>query len=299
MEPWQARASEYHPYLVESMDELPDELRSQVESALPRGAALASGLVVPANYRADTPDGDPHPVPAQALIFTGEGMWHVQAPSAEQLTPEPTYIDPDTIRWIRSSHLLLYGRLEIAGADRAEPARLDIEFNAVGWRQKDHNWRNLVARSVGMPPITAETAPTPSAQDRAVLGSAPEKFVDGLFRYGLYTGERLHAATFHPAVWQHHLISFDEQLAPDTLVALTGGSVLILTEEKALVRRSDELGLLITRIPRSAIVGMQVEHGSALDKAVFSLSRAGVSDDYRVALAHDAATAWMEIWEKR
>jgi hypothetical protein len=52
---------------------------------------------------------------------------------------------PRHIRWIRSSHLLLYGRLEIASALAGEPVLLDIEFNAVGWRQKDHNWRNMVA----------------------------------------------------------------------------------------------------------------------------------------------------------
>ena len=298
MEPWQTRASEFHPYLVASIDEVPDNLRALVEAALPPGAALASGLVVPANYRSKTPDADPQVIPAQALIFTGHSMWHVQAAEDGQPAPAAIGIEPDNIRWIRSSHLLLYGRLEIASAAQGQPVLLDIEFNAVGWRQKDQNWRNLVAQAVGMPPAATGAAPEVSEHDRAILRGTPEKFIDGLFRYGLYTGETLRAASFHPAVWQHRLLAFDEQLAPDTLAALTNASVLILTEEKALVRRSDDLGLLITRVPRQAIVEMRVEKRNLVSDAIFALERSGVADEYRVVLAHDAAQTWTEIWEK-
>ncbi|MBK8796599.1 MAG: hypothetical protein IPM07_09640 [Anaerolineales bacterium] len=299
MEPWQTKASEFHPYLIASLDELPDNLRPFVEEALPSGSMLASGLVVPANYRADAPEGEPHPVPAQALLFTGDGLWQVQASEHGQPPPAPIYVEPDAIRWIRSSHLLLYGRLEIASAVQGKPVLLDVEFNAVGWRQKDQNWRNLVARCVGLPPLLSDAAPAPSEQDRALLHAAPEKFVDGLFKYGLYTGETLSAATFHPAVWQHHLLAFDEQLAPDTLVALTNASVLILTEEKALVRRSNDLGLLITRIPRLAIAGMEVATRGPVDSVIFALDRGGVTEQVRLGLAHEAAEAWVVMWENQ
>jgi len=296
MELWQAGASEFHPYLVASMDELPAELRSLVEAELPDDAVLVSGFVVPANYRADEPEGEPCSVPAQALIFTGDGMWHVQAPGGDALAPAPVYIDPDAVRWIRSSHLLLHGRLEIAAAVRSNPVHLDVEFNAVGWRQKDQNWRNFVARSVGLPPVAGTAGLTLDERERALLEGVPGKFVDGLFRYGLYTGEVLQAVTFQPAVWQHHSMSFDEQVVPDTLVALTSASVLILSEEKALVRRSDELGLLITRVARRAIVGLQVEPGRGLDEVIFVLSWGGVNDDYRISLAHDSAQSWFALW---
>ncbi len=297
MEPWLTRASEFHPYLIANLDEAPENLRALIRATLPPGATLSSGLIVPANYRAKTPDAEPQVIPAQALIFTGDGMWHVQEAEAGQSAPAPIYIAPDSIRWIRSSHLLLYGRLEVAGALQGQPVKLDIEFNAVGWRQKDQNWRNLVAQSVGLPLIPPDVSHSPGERERTILQGTPEKFVDGLYRYGLYTGETLLSASFQPAVWQQHLIAFDEQLAPDTLLALTNASVLILTEEKALVRRSDDLGLLITRIPRQAIVGTQIEKGSQVDAIVFSLSRAGVSDAYRLTVAHDAAQRWMEMWE--
>jgi hypothetical protein len=298
MQPWQTRASEFHPYLIAAIDEAPDDLRPVIVAALPPGATLASGLVVPANYRAKSADAEPQVIPAQALIFTGDGMWHIQAAEADQPAPAPLYIEPDAIRWIRSSHLLLYGRLEIASAAQGQPVRLDIEFNAVGWRQKDQNWRNLVAQAVGLPPRLTGAAPEPSEQERAILQGAPEKFVDGLFKYGLYTGETLTNAISHPAVWQQRLLAFDEQLAPDTLLALTNASVLILTEEKALVRRSDDLGMLITRIPRQAITGLRSEKRSLVADVTFALARGGVNEEYRVVLAHAAAEAWMDVWEK-
>jgi hypothetical protein len=299
MEPWQTRASEFHPYLIATLDELPAALQAQVAGALQHGETLASGLFVPENYRAKSQDGPLEIIPAQTLIFTGHGMWHFQEAAEGQPAPAPVYIDPANIRWIRSSHLLLYGRLEIASALAGEPVLLDIEFNAVGWRQKDHNWRNMVAETVGKPPLTADDLPAPTEHDRTLLKAAPEKFVEGLFRYGLYTGETLRGVVFHPAVWKQHLLAFDEQLAPDTLITLTDASVLLLTEEKALVRRSNDLGLLITRIPLRAIAGMQVEQRGPVDDVVFALDRGGVADHYRVTLAHDAAEMWAGIWESR
>ena len=299
MEPWQTRTSEFHPYLIATLDELPAALQSQVAGALRAGETLSSGLFVPENYRAKNLDSAPETVPAQALIFTGHGMWHFQEAAPGQPAPAPVYVDPANIRWIRSSHLLLYGRLEIASALAGEPVLLDIEFNAVGWRQKDHNWRNMVAETVGRPPLTSDVLPAPTERDRTLLQAAPEKFVEGLFRYGLYTGETLHSAVFHPAVWKQHLLAFDEQLAPDTLITLTDASVLILTEEKALVRRSNDLGLLITRIPLRAIAGMQVEKRGPVDDVFFALERGGIADQYRLTLAHDAAEMWAGDWENR
>lgn len=181
MEPWQARASEFHPYLIAALEEIPGDLRALVEAALPSNETMRSGLVIPANYRSKTPETDPHMTPPQLLIFTDSGMWHIQAGEEDLPPPSPIFIDPFHVRWIRSAHLLLYGRLEIAGSFQGQPVLLDIEFNAVGWRQKDQNWRNFVARSVGRPPITSDIVPVPGDRERSILQDIPEKFVDGLF----------------------------------------------------------------------------------------------------------------------
>lgn len=296
--PWQTRASQFHPFIITAVAELPDSLRPLVAAALPVGATMLSGVVFPADFRAPKPNEEARPVPAQALVFTGSGMLHVQAAGTDAPAPEPAYFEPADIIWFRSSHLLLYGRLEIAAAIRHEPVLLDLQFNAVGWRQRDQNWRNFVAQSVGMPPMPAAVPPAESEQDKAILRSAPPKFVDGLYRYGLYTGETLHDAIFQEAIWQHRLTAFDEQLAPDTLVAVTDASVLILAEEKAFVRDSDELGLIITRIPRRAVTGVRSEKGDRLDDVVFTLSGDGVTEEIRLALAPDAADNWLKIWSR-
>ena len=114
--------------------------------------------------------------------FSAAGIRPRLVVCADPVSYTHLYIAPDAIRWIRSSHLLLYGRLEIASAVQGQPVRLDIEFNAVGWRQKDQNWRNLVAQTVGMPPIEAGVAIVRSEQDRVLLQGTTEKFVDRLFR---------------------------------------------------------------------------------------------------------------------
>ena len=77
-------------------------------------------LVVPADYRS-VGDEEPRPVPEQALVFTEGAILYVQAGLDGQGAPAPKWIRPDTLLCLRSSHLLLYGRLELLGLDQGEP----------------------------------------------------------------------------------------------------------------------------------------------------------------------------------
>jgi hypothetical protein len=133
-------------------------------------------------------------------------------------------------------------------------------------------------------------------QARQFLAAVPPKFADGLARYGLYTGEKLLGVTFQPAVWKENLIAFDEQLIPNTLLALTEASVLILAEESALVRKSEQFGLIITRLPRQAIVGVDLLAQEPLAAVKFALAREGASGEQSVLLAPEMAQAWLELW---
>lgn len=82
------------------------------------------------------------------------------------------------------------------------------------------------------------------------------------------------------------------------LLALTDASVLVLTEENALVRRSDDLGLLIIRMPRQAIIEIRSKpHDSVVD-LIFALARAGVSDEYPLTVSPNAAQDWSDIWNR-
>jgi hypothetical protein len=97
-------------------------------------------------------------------------------------------------------------------------------------------------------------------------------------------------------VWKENLIAFDEQLIPNTLLALTEASVLILAEESALVRKSEQFGLIITRLPRQAIVGVDLLAQEPLAAVKFALAREGASGEQSVLLAPEMAQAWLELW---
>jgi hypothetical protein len=304
MEPWQTRSADYHPYMIDALDALPANLREAAKAALPAGKRIERGFVVPADYR--SPDGiaPSRVVPAQALLFTTNGVLYVQAPTlgAPDVAP-PVFLQPQTLLWIRSNHLLLHGKLELVSAQQGQVVALGMEFNAVGWRLMQHEWHELVAAAIGVtlptPEEREEEGHTFAEQEMMLLALVPDKFVDGIGRYGLYTGEKLLGVVFQPAVWKQNLIAFDEQLLPNTLVALTEASVLIMAEESALVRKSEQFGLIITRLPRAAITAVTATAQDPLPAVQFTLTRAGVTTEQSVLLAPEMAQAWLELWSKQ
>jgi hypothetical protein len=295
MEPWQTRASEFHPYMVDAVDALPARLRDRAVAALPPGDTMVRGFVAPQDYRS-TDDLPPQVVPEQALIFTERGLLHVEADLPGVGAPLPTYLEPDKLLWMRSSHLLLYGRLEMVGAVQGDAVSLIMEFNAVGWRLIHAEWHAMVGKVIGLAPLAPEETRELDEQEKLLLAPVPDKFVDGLGRYGLYTGESLLGAVFQPAVWKENLIAFDEQLLPNTLVALTDASVLIMEEESALVRKSEQFGLIITRIPRRAIAAAASTAQDPLQAIRFSLAWDDAAAEQNVLLTPEMAEAWLKLW---
>lgn len=310
MQPWQTRSADFHPYMVDALEALPPKLRDAAAAALPAGEEVGRSFVVPADYR--SPDGiaPSRVVPAQALLFTTSGVLYVQAPAlgAPDAAP-PLFLRPDELLWLRSNHLLLHGKLELASAVQGQAQALAMEFNAVGWRLMQSEWHALVGKAIGVtPPAVAkraadaagggadEDAYTLDEQAMLLLAALPAKFVDGLGRYGLYTGETLQGVVFQPAVWKENLIAFDEQLAPNTLVALTAASVLVMAEESALVRKSEQFGLIITRLPRRAIAGVTVVAEEMLHRVRFALAQDGVESEQSVLLTPEMAKEWLELW---
>ena len=296
MEPWQTRATEFHPYMVDTIDALPESLRGAAAAALPPGIEMVSALVVPLEYRAEG-TSDSHPVAEQALIFTDGGALHVQAGLQDEPAPPPSICNPKSLLCIRSSHLLLYGELELLGAVQGQPVKLAMQFNAIGWRLMDAEWRDLVGKAIGMPTLAPDEEAAASEQTQALLQSVPAKFAEGLRKYGLYTGETLLGTVFQPAVWTQTLGLFDQQVTPNTLLALTDASVLVLEEESALVRKSEQFGLIITRIPRAAIADVQAAAHDAMQELTLALARGGATAERRLLLEQETAQAWLELWQ--
>jgi hypothetical protein len=295
-QPWQTRAAEFHPYIVDTTDALPESLREAARTALPPGEAMARALVVPHEYRSEGTSA-PHLVPEQALIFTTGGALHVQASLNDEPAPPPSHVTPEMLLCIKSSHLLLYGELEFLSAVEGQLVTLNMEFNAIGWRLMEPEWRNLVGKAIGVPGPAPDIEIVESEHDQALLESLPPKFAEGLRKYGLYTGETLLGAVFQPATWTQTLVVFDQQVMPNTLLALTGASVLVLQEEPALVRKSEQFGLIITRIPCQAIAAVQASAQDSMQAITFSLARGGATAQQCVLLEPGTAQLWMDLWQ--
>lgn len=297
MQPWQSRSLEFHPYMVDTVDALPDSLRDAAREALAPGERMVRAFVIPPEYRSSE-GSKSQDVPEQALVFTASGAWHIQAP-VDGSAASSTYLEPHKILWIRTYHLLLFGRVELASATRGAMTAIEMEFNAIGWRLMQAEWHNLVGKALGLPPLAPEEEPAIGETEKQLLAGVPEKFVDGLQRYGLYTGEKLLGAVFQPEIWKQNFLTLDEQLLPNTLAVLTESSVLVMAEEPALVRDSDVLGLIILRIPCRAIKSVEAAGRDALVAIRFALACEDVAGEQEVVLGSEAAQAWLELWNKQ
>jgi hypothetical protein len=302
--PWQARTSEFHPYMVDTVDALPASLAGPAKAALPPDADVTRALYVPRDYRARGWTAA-RQTPEQALIFSDAGMLYVAGqPKSEEPGKEPSssarppmFVRPDNLLYMRSSHLLLYGRLEFVSAVAGQPVKLDMEFNAVGWRLMDAEWRSLVGKIVDLPPLPPDALLRESEHEQELLEDLPPKFSFGLRKYGLYTGEILHGAAFQPPIWDKHWALFPKQITANTLLALTNASVIVIDEDRALVRKSQQYGYRITRIPLRAIAGAAVAEQEGLQELNFTLARDGAEAKRQLKLEPQTAEQWLALWE--
>lgn len=301
--PWQARSSEFHPYMVDSVDALPASVATPARAALPPGAGVTRALYVPRDYRARGWTAA-RQTPEQALIFTGAGVLYVQGqPKGEEPGKEPSsarppmFVRPDNLLYMRSSHLLLYGRLEFVSAVGGETVKLDMEFNAVGWRLMDAEWRSLVGKIVDLPPLPPDALLRESEHEQELLENLPPKFSFGLRKYGLYTGEILHGVAFQAPIWDKHWALFPKQTTANTLLALTNASVIVIDEDRAFVRKSQQYGYRITRIPLRAVAGAAVAEQDGLQELTFTLARDGAQAERQIRLESQAAEQWLALWQ--
>ncbi|MBK8049560.1 MAG: hypothetical protein IPK16_22085 [Anaerolineales bacterium] len=251
----------------------------------------------PPDYRAQG-RGNARRVPEQALVFTDDGVLHVQNDPKGTSGPVTTFVRPESLLYMRSSHVLLYGRLELVSAQGGEPSKLEMEFSGIGWRLMETEWRAMVAKVIAVPVPDYDIEQMQKAMAEKLVLTLPPKFADGLPRYGLYTGETLIDTVFQPAIWDQKWSVVKRQITPNTLLALTEASVLLIGEDRALVKKSQQYGLTITRIPRKAIAEVRSEAHEHLHELIFVLTRDGATAERRIMLEPETVKAWMDLWNK-
>lgn len=281
-----------HPYRVHSPGDLPVSLRQSAEQTLESRGPVHSIFVVPAQAFLKGWFGRRY-VPEQALVFTAQGVLHIQDGATPGQPAQATYLPADDLLYAHLSLLLLYGRLELAGRVGSTLARVVVEFNTVGEPLLQPGLRQLVRQAWGKKAALAAGQTPPEAILRE-LDRLPMKFRNGLRHRGLQSDERLLGFVFQPGIWTRRWRFFSRQVTATTLLALTDRQLVILEEDKTGGQAS--YGWIFTFCPLAGVAGIESKPAEAWQELQVHLERGGVAVDRRITLEPDVAVAWRDLW---
>lgn len=284
-----SRGIETHPYSANGLAELPAGLQSAAQEALGPDTQPERIFIVP-NQTFFQNWFSRRYVPQQALLFTAQGVLHVQEAVSPDQPAQTTYLEAADLLYVQLRLLLLYGRLELAGKSKGDLARIVVEFNTVGTPRLLPALRRLVALAweAGAEIPVSREGTLPEFED------LPLKFKNGLRLYGLQPGERLLGLVFQPSLWERHGSLFRRQISANTLLALTNRDVVIVEEERT--GRKNPYGWILTFCPLACVKGFDASSGELWQELQLHLSRAGVAVDRPVTLERETVQAWQNLW---
>lgn len=292
--PWLQRTSSTFPYQVERVADLPESLVPPASAALPNGTTPDFIFVAPANVYLKGLFGM-RLVPEQALLFTQDGVLHVQAAATARSAPAATYYRANGLLYLQSGLPLLYGRIELAGLVDGTLARAVVEYNTVGWKLVQPSIQRLTRLATGDDWTSARPEANP-AHVETMVRSLPYKFANGVRIYAVQKGEVLQGVAFQPDIWIRHLGIFRRQLTPPTALALTDHCVVLVEEESAMSRKSAAYGWVFTYIPRTAVIEMQITPRETRQELNISMQRRPATAARRLILENGPANAWRSLW---
>jgi hypothetical protein len=283
-----------HPYPVEKIAELPDSLqRAILGSPWAAEEQVTSIFFVPPQTFYGGRTG-PRDVPEQALLFTSQGVLHVQASTSGE-PARTAYLRGADLVYVHLSLLLLYGRLELVGEADGSLARVVVEYNTVGHDFLQPALHQLLRMAWEQPYGSLDEDPTV-----ALLGQLEKqslKFRNGLRHYGLQAGERLMGFVFQPGITRRYWGFFHRQVMPAALLALTNRQVIIVEEERK-KQAQHAYGWLLTYCPRACVAGFEAQPREAWQDVRVRLARGGAMAERQVTLGNEAALNWQNLWAR-
>lgn len=284
---------ERFPDLIPTPAELPATLRPLAEQALPRQADVWSIFFVPAQTFLQTWFGLRY-VPEQALLFTSQGVLHVQAPADPDQPPSTAYFQAADLLYTRLSLLLLYGRLELIGSVGGDLTRVEVEFNTVGEYLLRPPLEQFLQLTWGQ---TRVDLPPESQLDATLkqLTELPLKFNNGLRHRGLQPAERLLGFVFQPAIWVPRWRFLWRQVSATTLLALTDRQVVLVQEP---MEQRTTYGWIFTYCPLACLAEVEAKTIEGWSQLTLSLRRDKVAEEHRIMLEPDTAQAWADLWQQ-
>ena len=282
-----------HPYRAKGITDLPSDLQQLAGHSLGPNEQIGSIFVVPPQTFPGNWWGGPRYVPEQALLFTAEGVLHVQGAASPGQAGQATYLRGDELVYVHLSLLLLYGRLELAGLVNGALSRVIVEYNTVG-----HDFlQPALHRFLRLAWAQAQAQENQDHTDILLSGLDEQsfKFGNGLRYYALQSDERLLGFVFQPRITQRYLHLFRRLIAPTTLLALTDRDLVIIEENRT---TSAAYGWIFTFCPRACVAGIEAKPNAEWQDVCVRLTRGKVTVDRHVTLGNKAALAWRDLWTR-
>ncbi len=290
---WKPDWYEFHPYLQENIEALPNELCEMAHRFLPEGEQVLSIFVIPRNpYLARKKNQRIEPT--QALIFTSNGILHIRSAAASDPAPQPTFLRAGDLLYAHLSLILLHDRLEMVGQVNGQLEKIEVGYNAVGHRLLEPALQQFLRKSwENTKPLPVE--PLIEQMARQNLKELPTKFRNGLQNYALQPDEHLLGVIHQPPIRERLRMSFSRQIAPAALLALTDRQLIICCEAKT--NEPNSYGWVFTFLPIETIDTIEVIPLRKHRMLTFHLSRMGGHSKLEFNITQSNALVWQKLWD--
>jgi hypothetical protein len=282
-----------HLFRARNLDELPGSLQRLAEPSLkagdpPQTILFTPRQVVPRHYGSAKGEQS---LPGQALIFTAQGLLHLQEDASPEQAGSATYLAGNSLLYTHLSLVLLYGRLELFGIGQEGPARMVVVFNTVSHFMLQPALERLLRLSWGeaYPESAEETA------SRFVCGydQATIKYQNGLENYLLKFDRRLLGCVVQPPIAGRLFGILPRRVAPPVLLALTEHQLAWIEEG---ITNATRYAYYITYCPRRCVEGFEYERKPAWQEMLVHLRRDGLTAQRRTRLEDPAVQDWQAFW---
>jgi hypothetical protein len=228
---------------------------------------------------------------AQALLFTGHGLLHIQEGETAGQPASAVYIPADQLFYTRLTLILLYGQLEFFGFDGTTLQKIQVRYNAV---RHDLLWPVLqrFLRS------SWEKQPHPAMPDQTesllqTLEAQSYKFRNGLTIFALQPEEQLLDFVYQPRIQRRSWGIFKRLIAPAALLAITEYELIFMEEGRT---NPTQYGWYITFCQRSFVERIEIKPNAAWQDACFHVRKDTSTAEFRMMFENNAAQVLHSKW---
>ena len=287
-----SRSLSTRPFLLDTIDQLPESLLELVKSYLPNNQVIEGIFVIPPETYSR--GFRPHLNPLQALIFTQLGILHIAASSKRGQPGDGVWISADEIYVIKLSLILLYGKLEIFAVQHGQDLSIEVEYNTVAHDLLAPVLRGLIKKTWQKNPAKFNQ----SAEDATFSDfmKISFSFYNGLNNEAIQPGERVLGYVFQPEISEPWLKIFHKKIFPQIVLALTDKQLILLQQDLKFQAHHE---WIFTFIPLYRITSIKLVDYMKWQRVSPQLLFDSLQQDIVVILEPTQAQKWRSIWKEK